>query len=377
MASTSGQLTLTAGLIRTGSYQWQHLNAAAASLSGYSASSYVAGNLRRAVAAGSTATYGFPVGTASQYALLEVLTNALAGTTVLDAKFGPKPGTDAGLSYTEPGSSQRYTKINDAGVWTLTPNAQPTGGSYAARLALAPFSGLVDNAFLVLKRPGASASAADWTGDGGSVSADNGAGRRVADGYALRGGLSRFSQFGLAQVAAAPLPVTLVNFLATAQQAGVLLSWSTASELNSARFEVERSLDGQAFARIAQVVAAGSSTSTRAYAYRDAGLPAGTPLLYYRLRQVDQDGTATYSPVRPVIVGSAGLVIYPNPARAAATLAGAPAHTVVQVLDALGQVLVVTTTDATGTAQLALPTELAAGLYVVRCAGHTQRLVVE
>ena len=189
-------------MVRTNSYQWQHLNPDANSLSGYSASSYVAGTLRRSITPGSTATYGFPVGSTSQYALAEVLTSSLSGTATLDAQFGPVPGTNAGLSYTEPGNSRRYTKLNSAGVWTLTPDAQPTGGSYAARLALAPFSGLADNEFVLLKRPDASTSTADWSGDGGSVSADNGTGRRVTDGYALRWGLGRFSQFGLAQVVA-------------------------------------------------------------------------------------------------------------------------------------------------------------------------------
>lgn len=50
----------------------------------------------------------------------------------------------------------------------------------------------------------------------------------------------------------------------------------------------------------------------RTYAYLDAGASAGRS--YYRLRQVDQDGTATYSPVQAVTLGAGGPALYPNPA---------------------------------------------------------------
>ncbi len=374
-ASTSGTLTLTNGLVRTGGYQWQHLNASASSLGGYSATSYVAGNLRRALPAGSTAIYGFPVGTASQYALAEVLTNGLTGPTTLDAKFGAKPGTDAGLNYAEPGSGRRYTKIHGAGIWTLTPDVQPTGGNYAIRLALAPFSGLADNEFMLLKRPESSSNGADWSGDGGTVSADNGTGRRVADGYALRSGLSRFSQFGLAQVVA-PLPVVLAGFTATAQPAAVLLDWRTATELNSAYFDVERSLDGITYAPIGRVAAAGTSALPHPYQLRDSHLPRPAPQLYYRLRQVDADGTTAYSPVRVVSLIPGALALYPNPATADTRLVGAAPRSSVQVLNALGQVVRITTTDEVGSA--ALPNAgLAAGVYVVRVGASVLRLVVE
>jgi hypothetical protein len=71
--------------------------------------------------------------------------------------------------------------------------------------------------------------------------------------------------------------------------------------------------------------------------------PAG--LVYYRLRQVDLDGTATYSPVRPVRLGAADAAgqasLYPNPAQASTTLdlSALPAASSyqVQILDATGR----------------------------------------
>lgn len=375
-ASTSGSLTLTAGPVTTGSYQWQHTNPVASSLSGYGAASYVAGNLRRAVASG-VSTYGFPVGTASQYALLELVTNNLTNTAYLDAKFGAKPGDDTGLSYTEPGATAPYQSVNSAGVWTLTPDTQPSGGTYDVRVALAPFSGLADNNFAVLKRRDDSNNAADWTGGAGILSPNNGAGRKVADGYALRQGLSSFSQFGLGQMAAASLPVTLTSFTGQLRGLAIALAWTTASEVNSAYFGVERSLDGRTFVTISQVAAAGSNSTGHRYQFQDAMLPPGTPTLYYRLRQVDLDGTYTYSPVRMVAVAVSGLALFPNPATALTTLTGTPAGTRVQVLDALGRAIATGTADAAGQAELVLPTGLASGVYVVRAGSQALRLLVQ
>ena len=179
----------------------------------------------------------------------------------------------------------------------------------------------------------------------------------------------------------APLPVELMAFTATlAGPAAVHLAWATASEKNSQAFIVERSLDGQSFAAIGTVAAAGSSTSARRYELSDAHLPAGAALLYYRLRQVDLDGTFSYSPVRTVaLTGAAtGLALFPNPAQGGAvTLTGAEAGTAVTVLDALGRPVLSAAADAAGTAALALPAGLAAGVYVVRVGSKALRLTVE
>ncbi len=174
----------------------------------------------------------------------------------------------------------------------------------------------------------------------------------------------------------APLPVVLTQFTAVAEgTSAVRLTWATASEKNSRHFEVERSADGVSFAQVGTVAAAGTTATARTYALLDAALPAGARVLYYRLRQVDLDGTAHYSPVRSVAV-AAGLSLYPNPtAGGAATLAGAAPGALVQVLDALGRVAATAPADAAGTARV--PAGLAPGVYVVRAGSAALRLVVE
>lgn len=123
----------------------------------------------------------------------------------------------------------------------------------------------------------------------------------------------------------APLPVELTRFEAKrpAGQPRVLLSWGTASEKNNAGFEVQRQDAGQtSFRRVGYVAGHGTTQTASDYAFQDPNDFQG--LSYYRLRQLDQDGTATYSRLRAVAGLEGGvafsLAAYPNPVAAQATL---------------------------------------------------------
>ncbi|GAB2851658.1 hypothetical protein GCM10027044_08770 [Hymenobacter ruber] len=132
------------------------------------------------------------------------------------------------------------------------------------------------------------------------------------------------------------LPVVLTSFAAQRQAAGVRLNWATATEEQNARFDVQRSPDGVAFATIATVPGSGNSSLPTSYTVLDALAPLSTS--YYRLRQVDVSGAATYSPV--VVAGpvAAPVSLYPNPAREQLFIAGAAA-TAYRVRNSLGQLL--------------------------------------
>ena len=194
-------------------------------------------------------------------------------------------------------------------------------------------------------------------------------------------GIADFSLWTLGN-AAAPLPVELRAFAAERRGDAARLTWATASEKNSAYFEAEASLDGRAFRAVGRVAAQGSSPMPRAYELSDPRLRAyGAPVVYYRLRQVDQDSTAHYSPVRPVSSRDSppsSLTLFPNPARnGAATLFGAVPGTWVTVYDTLGRQVAETLVDTKGTAALALPAGQPAGVYVVRAGTKALRLSVE
>ncbi|MBD2713808.1 choice-of-anchor J domain-containing protein [Microvirga sp. STR05] len=205
--------------------------------------------------------------------------------------------------------------------------------------------------------------------------------RSAAANTVTKAGIRSFSIWTLGN-SAAPLPVELTAFTATAEGPHtVRLAWATASEKNSARFEVERSLDGATFGDVATVQAAGSSSTSRTYTTVDRQLPTGASMLYYRLRQVDQDGTFSHSPVRAVALSAATpavrLMMVPNPTTGATTLAGAKAGATVQVFDAVGRLVLTATADATGMARLVLPAGQPAGVYVVRSGTQATRLVLE
>lgn len=92
------------------------------------------------------------------------------------------------------------------------------------------------------------------------------------------------------------LPVTLTRFSGSRADAGhVNLSWATASEINNAFFVIERSADAKKFEVLGQVAGTGTSTTARTYSFTDERPLAGAT--YYRLRQVDLNGTSAFSPV--------------------------------------------------------------------------------
>ena len=118
---------------------------------------------------------------------------------------------------------------------------------------------------------------------------------------------------------ALPLPVTLTSLSAARQPVGAVVRWQTASEQHALRFEVERSRNAvDYYQKVGSVAATGTSSSALSYSLPDA--TAGLGAYYYRLRQVDTDGTATYSaPVALAAANAANALlssVYPNPFRA-------------------------------------------------------------
>ncbi|AQG82635.1 hypothetical protein AWR27_21585 [Spirosoma montaniterrae] len=95
-----------------------------------------------------------------------------------------------------------------------------------------------------------------------------------------------------------PLPVELVSFTAKPQGERVQLSWETSWERNAERFEVQRSRDLGEFLTIGSLTAKGTTDQRQQYGFMDEHPFDGAN--YYRLKQVDFDGTTEYS--RPVAV---------------------------------------------------------------------------
>jgi hypothetical protein len=110
------------------------------------------------------------------------------------------------------------------------------------------------------------------------------------------------------------LPVTWLSFNGRTERGGNYLTWSTASEVNNDYFEIQRSIDGQSFEVIGYVQGNGTISTQSNYALIDDKPFNGYN--YYRLRQVDFDGTDDFS--RTIVINTTGegfgsLKVFPNP----------------------------------------------------------------
>ena len=119
------------------------------------------------------------------------------------------------------------------------------------------------------------------------------------------------------------LPLELISFNGENDKAVNNLYWATATEKNTDRFQIERSVSGVNFETIGTVLAAGNSFKTQNYTFTDTKPYLGDNL--YRLKMIDKDGTYTYSKLINIKINTASESIlkptgveklYPNPAQA-------------------------------------------------------------
>ncbi|MBH8567332.1 T9SS type A sorting domain-containing protein [Microvirga sp. STS02] len=182
---------------------------------------------------------------------------------------------------------------------------------------------------------------------------------------------------------AAPLPVTLTSFTAFRREANAELNWVTATEKNSAGYEVQVSGDGREFRKLA-FVKSGLANSSAPQFYQYLDTEAGKAgLRYYRLRQLDLDGTESFSPVQVVSFGeaapTAALAAYPSPFATTLTVAvNGPALNdlaPLTITDAMGRVVYSEAVKlAAGTTRLELTQlgALPAGVYLLHVALPSQ-----
>lgn len=186
----------------------------------------------------------------------------------------------------------------------------------------------------------------------------------------------------------APLPVELTGFEARINEGNVVLTWQTASETNNSGFSVQRRPAADStnpdWETIDRVEGHGTTDQAQQYRSTDSDLPYAADRLTYRLRQVDTDGTHSYSGTRTVeLQGPERVTLrspYPNPVREHVTLRYGlpePADVSIQVYDVMGRQVSTFQrgAEAAGRKELQMPaSRLSAGTYFVRLqAGATVR----
>ncbi len=165
------------------------------------------------------------------------------------------------------------------------------------------------------------------------------------------------------------LPVVLSKFEAVlTSNKQVSIRWTTAQEINTDHFTIERSHDGTDWKPVVSITANGNSSLPVNYSAADITPLKGANL--YRLRTTDQDGTVTISPVKLVRWNEAAVItVYPNPASETINITTGNStrdNWKIRILSMSGQELVVKIVSK-GTTTAAIPiNNLKDGVYLVQ-----------
>ncbi len=170
------------------------------------------------------------------------------------------------------------------------------------------------------------------------------------------------------------LPVKMSAFAVIKQGNNAVLNWTTSSEINAGRFEIERSYDGVNFTAVGTKQANGNSASDINYMYSDP-ISISSGIIYYRLKTVDIDGQFSLSKVVALRINGktvSSLTVYPNPFTSDLKVelnADKDAIAVLRVSNAAGQVIVNRNSQLLkGNNVIILSSELSAlnrGMYIV------------
>jgi hypothetical protein len=212
-----------------------------------------------------------------------------------------------------------------------------------------------------------------WNGSSWVNHGNGGTTGNAATGTILSSGVvTAFSPFTLASTSSAnPLPIELLEFVATPLGNSIELNWTTLSELNNDYFTVERSTTGTEFEEIGTVKGAGTTLARKNYRYLDEYPTDG--ISYYRLKQTDFDGTISFSEIARVDLSApAQIVVYPNPI-ARSTTARLNYRGSFALFNSMGQmVLMVENSNELDTRGLP------SGVYTIKSTnGSFSRLVIE
>ena len=168
----------------------------------------------------------------------------------------------------------------------------------------------------------------------------------------------------------AVLPVTLFNFKGVIQNNAAMLSWSTGSELNNKGFEVQVSHDNKNYSEIGFVAGHGTTSVINQYRFTDnEKLLSGSN--YYRLKQIDNDGRSTFSPIVKLDFKKFDWTIFGNPSNNTyiQLQTDAQRKIAVQVVSLSGQVMQTITKGSIAAGTYNIPLNLAGvsrGIYIVR-----------
>ena len=185
------------------------------------------------------------------------------------------------------------------------------------------------------------------------------------------GTVSSFSPFSIGSISTDnPLPIELISFNTTLINDYAQINWKTATEINNASFELEKSTDLFTWEVINIQEGAGNSLTEQSYDFEDFQLVQGNQ--YYRIKQIDFDGTFSLSPIKTVTYGTNDVesIIYPNPTTGNFTIQTNETpinnrNVQLKIFDNLGK-LVLTKTLHSIQKEIKINTNLISGHYLVK-----------
>jgi hypothetical protein len=233
------------------------------------------------------------------------------------------------------------------------------------------------------------------------------AGSSATDSSVTFAGITSFSQFTIGSQSS-PLPVQLSSFTALANRLNAELQWRTETEIENHGFEIERRAVSKEYAvgskektdqpnsspfthhpspwvSIGFVQGFGTSSTPREYSFTDK--PDQPGRYAYRIKQIDQSGTFTYTSTLEVLVGLAPLEFtlsqnYPNPFNPTTTIEftlPADGHVVLKVYDLTGgEVATLVDQEMAGGVYQRVTfdaTRLASGIYFARLVSGSQAVI--
>jgi hypothetical protein len=298
----TGVLQLLNGNFTTGTFHIEVANTAATSVNAGSTSSYVNGNLWRAIdpVGGS---YDFPVGSSTWYERVNINLVGANTYTQLRTRYDNWPGGPNILGLAE--CSATYSlPSEDHGYWTINQTGGNTGNYNATLYCFGATNTAGASGWTVQK---ANSVAGPWSLSGTCDMTSTAA-------VVRRNNMVGFSVFAAAQ-SPTPLPVELLSFTGNPEGWYNHLFWTTATEVNNNFFVLERSNDGVNYDQVATVNGAGNSNTLINYHVVDER-PFSTT--YYQLKQYDYNGSSeTFGPIvvaNNSINGFSFISVFPNPA---------------------------------------------------------------
>ncbi len=351
-SNAADTLLFVSGIIETGENMWVHLATSSAAVQGASSASYINGILGRGISnsANNSVTRELPIGDGTTFRPVEIKVTAPANATghfvwarVVneDANTGSStfsPGIDkvSQNRYYEIGYIQGAGTAAEMPVYKFAPAYNSDDGVSAGNMDLRVAYSTDSRASW--QNAGPFDHTTDLSNLPALIESDS-----LDSPVSLATGTSVF--VALARAAGTTtndVPVELTSFSASILKDKIELQWITATEKNNSGFEVEKSVDGKSFSKIAFVPGAGTTTESKSYSFTDADV--SPQKYYYRLKQIDFDGTVNYSNIVEVdFAAELNFSMeqnYPNPFNPSTTISFSTAKEVqvkLSIINALGE----------------------------------------